>query len=599
MEDGLDKIWRVRANKVDFEGFSKQLGVSPYLVRIMANRGLTTVEAMRHFLDADPLSLHDPAQLPDAIQAVLLLSEALNSGQKIRILGDYDIDGVCSVTILYRALCGLAREGTVDWQVPHRIEDGFGLNPKIIEKAHEDGIDLLITCDNGIAAGAEVQMARDLGITVVVTDHHEVPQDGGSLGHANAVVDPKRADNAYPFTGICGAVVAWKLMQVLYDHAEGHSTRELWPLIEFAAIATVGDVMDLMDENRTIVQLGLMRIRENHGSQYLGLQALMEACELAPEIFSSYHIGFILGPTLNAGGRLETAEKSVRLFITEDTEEAENLSEELHELNTKRKQMTEAAVQKAVEQIGTPADLTADSDRVLVVYLPDCHESVAGIVAGRIRETYYRPTFVITKAKEGLKGSGRSIPGYDMFHSMEQVGSYLTKFGGHEMAAGLSLTEENLEPFRRAINEACTLTEDLLREKVWIDIPMPASFVTASFVSELALLEPLGKGNESPTLAEKNLRILRVSRMGKERQFLRLEVISENGFRYSIPYFGDANAMQDDAIRACGEEAWNRATMGLENAIRLQIIYTPAFNTFRGETQITYRLKHYQFVKKS
>ncbi len=595
----MEKIWRVRANKVDFDGFSKELGVSPYLVRILANRGLTTVGAMRAFLNADPLSLHDPSRLPDALHAVSLLSEALENGKKIRILGDYDIDGVCSVTILYRSLCKLAREGTVDWQVPHRIEDGFGLNPRIIETAHEDGVDLLLTCDNGIAAAAEVKMARELGMTVVVTDHHEVPQNGGSLPYADAVVDPKREDNEYPFSGICGAVVAWKLMQVLYDHTQGHTSRELWPLIEFAAIATVGDVMDLLDENRTMVQLGLTRIRQNHGSEFLGLQALMEACELDPDTFSSYQIGFVLGPTLNAGGRLETAEKAVRLFITEDVSTARTLAKELHELNTRRKQMTEEAVQAAVSQIGPPDTLLPNADRVLVVYLPDCHESVAGIVAGRIREFYYRPTFVLTKAKEGLKGSGRSIPGYDMFHSMEQVGQYLTKFGGHEMAAGLSLTEENLDLFRRAINEHCKLTEDELREKIWIDIPMPASYVNVSLLEEMRLLEPFGKGNEAPTFAEKDLTILRINRMGKEQQYLRFELRSANGFRFNVPFFGDSKTLEADAIRACGQEAWNRALMGLTNDMLLQIIYTPSLGSFRGEVQINYRLKQYQFVKKS
>jgi len=595
----MEKIWRVRANKVDFEGFSKELGVSPFLVRIMANRGLTTVDAMRHFLDADPLSLHDPALLPDSPLAVTLLTEALSAGKKIRILGDYDVDGVCSVTILYRALTNIARKGTIDWQVPHRIEDGFGLNERIIEKAKEDGIDLLLTCDNGIAAGKEIKMARDLGMTVVVTDHHEVPSNGGSLPYAHAVVDPKREDSSYPFSGICGAVVAWKLMQALYDRLDGHSGRELWPLIEFAAIATVGDVMDLMDENRTIVQLGLMRIRGNNGSDFLGLQALMEACDLSPETFNSYDIGFILGPTLNAGGRLETAQRSVQLMICEDRDEALRLASELRELNDRRKHMTEMAVQAAREQIGPPEDLGSGSDRVLVVYLPDCHESVAGIVAGRVREMYYRPTFVITKAKDGLKGSGRSIPGYDMFHSMEKVGGYMTKFGGHEMAAGLSLTEENLEPFRRAINATCTLTEELLRERIWIDIPMPASFVTIAFVEELRLLEPLGKANESPTFAEKNLRVLRISRMGKERQFLRFSLCSENGFRFEVPFFGDAKTLEAEAVRVCGANAWERAELGLSNDIGMQIIYTPALNTFRGEVQINFRLKHYQFVKKS
>ena len=595
----MEKIWRVRANKVDFDGFSKELGVSPYLVRIMANRGLNSVEAMRRFLDADPFSIHDPARLPDVLPAVSLLIEALQNGKKIRILGDYDVDGVCSVTILYRALNSIAREGTVDWQVPHRIEDGFGLNPRIIEKAHEDGIDLLITCDNGIAAGAEVKMARDLGMTVVVTDHHEVPANGGSLPYANAVVDPKREDSAYPFSGICGAVVAWKVMQALYDHLDGHSSKELWPLIEFAAIATVGDVMDLLDENRSIVQLGLMRIRGNHGAGFLGLQALMEACDLSPETFSSYEIGFVLGPSLNAGGRLETATQSVQLMITEDATQARQLAKDLHELNARRKEMTEAGVRTACEQIGPADELPPDADRVLVVYLPDCHESVAGIIAGRLREIYYRPTFVITKAKEGLKGSGRSIPGYDMFHSMEQVGEYMTKFGGHEMAAGLSLPEENLEGFRAAINANCTLTEEALREKVWIDIPMPASYATVPFIEELRLLEPLGKGNESPTFAEKDLRVIRISRMGKERQFLRLDLLSTNGFRFGVPFFGDTRALAAEAVRVCGQEAWDRAMLGLENDLRLQIIYTPALGNFRGEVQINYRLKHYQFVKKS
>ena len=533
-QDGKE-IWMVQTKRADFKGLAQKLGVSPVSVRIMRNRGLETEEAMRRYLYGTADDLYDGSRMTDMERASEILMEKLKSGKRIRVIGDYDIDGVCSSYLL---LTGLRRvsealsgtKGRIDYEIPDRIADGYGMNERMIRQASSDQVDTLVTCDNGIAAAKEIRLAGELGMTVIVTDHHEIPVDeegNQALPPAAAVVDPKRKGDSYPYPEICGAVVVYKLLQLLYRRAEVPEA-EWKELLQFAAVATVGDVMRLQDENRLIVKYGL---RQLAGTRNLGLRCLAEKNGLDMGRLSAYHIGFVIGPCLNAGGRLQTAKLALRLLQADTREEAERLAEELKELNDLRKDMTAKGEAEAIRQV----EERYAKDKVLVVFLPECHESLAGIIAGRVREHFHKPAFVLTKSQESAadgmaKGSGRSIEAYHMFQGLCQVSDLLPKFGGHPMAAGLSVREADIGELRRRLNENAELTEEDFIPRIWIDVPMPFEYASEELVRELERLEPFGQGNEKPLFAQKDLWIKSARVLGKNRNVVRLSLAAENGF---------------------------------------------------------------------
>lgn len=585
------KEWRIQAHKVDFETLGAQLKVSPLTVRLMCNRNLKTLEEMQQYLHPDPKNLHEPLLMKDMEKAVDIITEKIEGGERIRIIGDYDIDGVCSVAVLYR---GLLRAGAAaDWYIPHRMRDGYGLNMNIVETAVRDGIDTLLTCDNGISARDEVAYAKEQGMTVIVTDHHDIPAAG--VPAADAVVNPKQCSCTYPFKGLCGAVVAWKLVLALFERLQIPSS-DAWNLLEFAAIATIGDVMDLQGENRLIVQLGLEKLRRTN---IPGLLALIEACELKPGAVSAYHIGFVLGPTINAGGRLESADLPEKLMLcTELNEETRAQAEYLRTLNNSRKNMTQRSVEEAVRMVDG-SDMA--QDRVLVVYLPDCSESIAGIVAGRLREHYYKPCIVLTDSEadpDTAKGSGRSIPGYEMFHELERVGALLTRFGGHPLAAGLSLKKEHVRALREQLNANCTLTERELTERLWIDIALPLSRITPEWIRELEALEPFGKSNDKPLFADQNIRILRGCILGKERNVLKLFVESSEGCRMEAMLFREKDAFLALLEAHYGKAALEQLYMGYDgedNPTCMSIVYYPSVNNYRGVQTVQIVIEDFHF----
>ncbi len=574
-QEAKKEIWMVQTKRADFEGLSKKLGVGPVSVRIMRNRGMETEEEMYRYLYGTIEELYEPALMKNMRKAVEILIKKLNEGKKIRIIGDYDIDGVCSAYLLLTGLCRVSleltgREGAVDYEIPDRIKDGYGINESIIRKAAADGIDTIITCDNGIAAAKEIALAKDCGMTVIVTDHHEVPTGaaGQILPPADAVVNPKQEGDSYPFREICGAVVAYKLLKKLYE-AAGVPVKEWEELLEFAAIATVGDVMKLQDENRLIVKYGLKRMGR---TENLGLKKLVEKTDLDIEALSAYHIGFVIGPCLNAGGRLQTAKMALNLLLSKEEEEADRLADELKALNDLRKDMTKKGEEEAVRQV----EEAYRDHKVLVVFLPDCHESLAGIIAG-IRENYNHPVFVLTDSEEGVKGSGRSIEPYHMFEALSKVADLLPKFGGHPMAAGLSIEERNIEEFRRRLNEDADLTERDFIPKIWIDVPMPLEYVSEGLVEELRYLEPFGQGNEKPQFAQKDLTIRRARVLGKNRNLVKLSLVTESGFSMEGLLFGDGD---DFLQKQAGRQ-------------KIDIVYYPDVNEYNGTRTLQAVIKNY------
>ncbi len=564
--------WLVMAKRADFAAIAAEFHIDPVTARLLRNKDLTTVDEMKRYLYGSLDDLYDGSQMKDMEKAVTLLEEKIRESKRIRIMGDYDCDGIMSSFILLKGLTALGAEADV--VIPDRIQDGYGLHDTMIESAKGAGVDTIVTCDNGIAAAAEIALAKSLGMTVILTDHHEVPQqmtDGRQqdiLPPADAVVNPHRADCPYPFKGLCGAGVAYKLVELLYKRA-GKSGIEMF--IPFAAMATVTDIMELVDENRILVREGLRMFRELKNP---GLLALMKATGIAPESVASYQIGFILGPCLNASGRLDTAQLALRLLMTEDAAEAERIAGQLIALNDSRKAMTEQGVREAQVIIETCG---LKNDRVLVVYMPDCHESIAGIIAGRIRERYYRPVYVVTDAKEGLKGSGRSIDEYDMYSHLAECSELLERFGGHKMAAGISLKKENLETFRRKLNENCGLSEADLTEKIRIDVPMPLSYVTPALLEEFSLLEPFGRGNARPVFAEKNVQVLRKRLAGANKKTLFVRIRTQDYFETDAVCFNEGDVLYH----------W------LESRDTMSILYSPQFNTFRGVTSIQFRINGY------
>jgi len=575
-QEAKKEVWMVQTKRADFEGLSKKLGVSPVSVRIMRNRGMETEEEMYRYLYGTIEELYEPALMKNMRKAVEILIKKLNEGKKIRIIGDYDIDGVCSAYLLLTGLCRVSleltgREGAVDYEIPDRIKDGYGINESIIRKAAADGIDTIITCDNGIAAAKEIALAKDCGMTVIVTDHHEVPTGaaGQILPPADAVVNPKQEGDSYPFREICGAVVAYKLLKKLYE-AAGVPVKEWEELLEFAAIATVGDVMKLQDENRLIVKYGLKRMGR---TENLGLKKLVEKTDLDIEALSAYHIGFVIGPCLNAGGRLQTAKMALNLLLSKEEEEADRLADELKALNDLRKDMTKKGEEEAVRQV----EEAYRDHKVLVVFLPDCHESLAGIIAGRLREHFHKPSIVLTRGESMVKGSGRSIEPYHMFEALSKVADLLPKFGGHPMAAGLSIEERNIEEFRRRLNEDADLTERDFIPKIWIDVPMPLEYVSEGLVEELRYLEPFGQGNEKPQFAQKDLTIRRARVLGKNRNLVKLSLVTESGFSMEGLLFGDGD---DFLQKQAGRQ-------------KIDIVYYPDVNEYNGTRTLQAVIKNY------
>ena len=533
----MKEKWVVSAKKADFQAIGQHFGIDPVLARIMRNRGLTDLQEMNLYLHGTRADLNDPHLLKDSDLAAEILRKKIKEKKRIRIIGDYDIDGIQSTYILY---CALRRLGAdADFVIPDRILDGYGLNEHLVTRASQDGIDTILTCDNGISAIDQIHLAKSLGMTVVVTDHHEVPfteVDGvrrEKVCEADAVVNPKQQACHYPFKKLCGAAVAFKLVQVLYE-VFGLEVSEADCFIENAGFATVGDVMDLQGENRILVKLGLEMLNRTTN---IGMKALILQNKLTMGAIKSHDIGFRIGPCLNASGRLDTARLSLKLLLCESETEAAVLAEEIVELNESRKLLTMHAVEQAKE-IAQQEEYV--NDRVLVIFLPDCHESLAGIVAGRIREAYYRPTLVVTRSEHGAKGSGRSIESYSMYEELCKCEEYLTQFGGHPMAAGFSLKEADIDAFRRKLNEVCTLTEEELRPKVVIDVPMPISYITERLVNQLGCLEPFGKGNEKPVFADRNLVIERLRICGKEGRVFQMKVRNAAGVSMDAVYFGDA-----------------------------------------------------------
>lgn len=586
------ELWMVQTKRADFSGLSMRLGVSPVAVRVMRNRGLTEEAEMRKYLYGTLDDLYDPRLMKGMEQAAELIARKLKEGKHVRIIGDYDIDGVCSTYILLKGFQRAAKElsqrcsleagrysvekendAQIDYEIPDRIKDGYGINESIIRQASADGVDTLVTCDNGIAALREISIAKQLGMTVVVTDHHEVPVDeyGQILPPADAVVDPKQDGETYPFHEICGAVVAWKLIRVLYEKL-GIPESEWMDLLEFAAIATVGDVMKLQDENRLIVKYGLKKIGSTKNT---GLRKLIEKNNLDIENLSAYHIGFVIGPCLNAGGRLKSAKVALRMLLAEDPERAGEMADELKELNDMRKDMTAKGEAEAIEQV----EKQYMDDKVLVVFLPECHESLAGIIAGRLREHFHKPSFVLTRGETTAKGSGRSIEQYHMYQGLCKVSDLLVKFGGHPMAAGLSLEEKDIDEFRRRLNADAELTEEDFVPKIWIDVPMPFEYVNEKIVQELKDLEPFGQGNEKPLFAQKSLVIRNARVLGKNRNVVKLNLVTETGQPVDGLLFADGD-------RFLEEQAGRNM---------IDMIYYPDVNEYNGTRTLQAVIRNYKF----
>ena len=566
--------WVVAAKKADFNQIGQQFHIDPVIARLIRNRDVIGDEKIREYLLGTVDEIPSPWLMKDMEKAVDILKKKIQQQARIRIIGDYDIDGVTSTYILLK---GLTRIGAdVDTYIPDRVADGYGIHEHLIDRAEADGIDTIVTCDNGIAAAAEIQTAKDKGMAVIVTDHHEIPyrEENGErkviLPPADAILNPKQYDCPYPNKNLCGAVVAFKYITALYERFDVPQ-KELEDYYELAAIATVGDVMDLQGENRILVKEGLRRLKNTKNK---GLQELIRANALEDARITAYHIGFVLGPCINASGRLDTAARSLALLNAQTKEEAAKLAGDLTALNQSRKALTEIGKEEAIQLIETTE---LKNDRVLVVYLPDCHESLAGIIAGRIREKYHKPAFVLTKGEKSAKGSGRSIESYSMYEELVKCADLMVQFGGHPMAAGLSIEEENIEKFRRQLNENCTLTEEDLRPKVVIDVPMPVSYITKELIEQISLLEPFGKGNTKPIFAQKGLRVLDSSIIGKNKNVVKLKLLDPQGVTMEGIYFGEA---EDFA-----------------NFIRqkdtISVTYYPEINRFRGRESLQIIIQNY------
>lgn len=566
--------WMVYNKKADFQKIGSEFGIDPVIARLIRNRDIQDMKEIRSYLYGTLAEIPSPWKMKDMERAVQILQKKITQKKKIRIIGDYDIDGVTATCILLKGLKRL--NANVDTYIPDRVKDGYGMHEQLIDKALEDGIDTILTCDNGIAAAAEIEYAKKEGLTVIVTDHHDIPfrdtEDGRIwiIPKADAVVNPKQNDCLYPNKNICGAVVAWKLIWALYERL-GIDSDEIWDFLELAAIATVGDVMDLQGENRIIVKEGLKKLSS---TSFEGLKALICVNNLEGAEITAYHVGFVIGPCINASGRLDTAARSLELLLADNMEDAMKLADDLYDLNQSRKAMTEQGKEEAIQSI---EENNLGKDRVLVVYLPDCHESLAGIIAGRIREAYNKPVFVLTKGADGVKGSGRSIEAYSMYEELVKCSDLLTQFGGHPMAAGLSMEEKNIELFRRRLNDNCTLTEQDLIPKIMIDVPMPISYLSKKLTEQLKVLEPFGKGNSKPLFAQKNLRAVGIRVLGRNRNVAKMLLIDENGIKMDAVYFGEAQEFVDF----------------VQAHDTISVTYYPEINVFQGRENLQVVIKNY------
>ena len=583
--------WLLMNKKADFTAIGEKFKIDQVTARILRNREVVGDENIRRFLTGDLKDLYNPHLLKDGERLVDILVEKITEQKPIRIIGDYDIDGVMATYVLKKALDRCGANATI--QIPDRIHDGYGLNRNLIEKAKEDGIDTILTCDNGIAAIDEIAYAKALGMMVLVTDHHEIPfeeVDGTRMykqSQADAIVNPHQADCLYPYKFLCGAAVAWKVVCLLYERM-GIVFSEAEELLENVAFATVGDIMSLTDENRILVKEGIKRIRN---TKNIGMKALIAQCGLEASQIDAFHFGFVLGPCINASGRLDTAKRALELFFQTNPVQAMQIANELVVLNEERKEMTKEGVEAAIRFY---EENDCEKDDVLVIYLPEVHESIAGIIAGRIREKYYKPVFVLTKGEDGVKGSGRSTEEYSMYEEMCKCQELFTKFGGHPMAAGLSLPEENVEVFRRKINECSTLTETDKKQKVRIDVPMPLDYVTIDLVREFSVLAPFGKDNTKPVFADKQISVKRMWIMGKNRNVLKLSLITAQGKPVSGIYFGDVEAFCAYLEEKFGKEEVDAAFAGSAKDIVLSMVYYPKINSFRGIDELQFEIQYYQ-----
>lgn len=583
--------WFLAAKRAEFDEIGKKYGISPVLARIIRNRDIIEDTDMERYLHGGLEDLYDGSLMQDMDRAVAIMKDKIRDGKSIRIIGDYDVDGICSTYILKQGLllCG----GKADAVIPHRVKDGYGINESLIEEAYKDNIDTIITCDNGIAAANPLAYAASLGMTCVVTDHHEIPYEMEGeekrfcLPPAAAVVDPKREDCSYPFKKICGAVVAWKFVLKLWEGVQINETKKR-ELLEFAGIATVCDIMELLDENRIIVKEALKSMANSANA---GLRALIRVHDLNPAKLSAYHIGFVIGPCFNATGRLDSAEKTLELLECNNDREAIFLAAELKKMNESRKDMTEKAVNEAIQIV---EEKEMWKDKVMVIYLPKCHESLAGIVAGRMKEKYARPTIVLTNGEECVKGSGRSIDAYSMYEELSKCKELFLKYGGHKLAAGLSLEEDKVEVLRKVLNENCTLTEEDMEEKIVIDVPMPLSFVTKDFLKQLELLEPFGVGNAKPVFAQKNLTFLSMQKMGKNKNMAKFSVADEEGKRFAMVLFRDLEKFLETVEQKYGGKVLQDFMGNRAGAtVKMNVIYYPSINEFRGAQELQFVIQHW------
>ncbi|WP_297417151.1 single-stranded-DNA-specific exonuclease RecJ [Clostridium sp.] len=588
----MSERWFIKNIKADYKYISKKYALTEIMSRLIVNRNITSDEMIRSYINPDFDKLHNPREMKDLEKAVKILSEKIKSNSKIRIVGDYDVDGVISIYILYSALkrCN----ANVDYEVPDRIKDGYGINIDIIKQAKEDGVDTILTCDNGISAIEQIKYAKNLGITVIVTDHHDIPfvENENKVrefisSEADAIVNPKQSECNYIFKQLCGAGVAFKLVEVLFE-TFNIDKRECYKYIEFLAIATVCDVVDLVDENRIFVKKGLELI---NSTTNLGLQELIRECELIEKTLSVYHLGFIIGPCINASGRLDSAKKGLKLLLSSEEEEAVKLAKELVKLNEERKDMTMKGVETAIEIIEKNGMI---NDKVFVIYIPDIHESLAGIIAGRIKEKYNVPTLIITKAEHGVKGSGRSIEEYNMFEELVKCKDLLEKFGGHPMAAGFSLKEENIDEFRKRLNENTTLSDEDLLRKVTIDCVLPLDTINYELINDLERLEPFGKANTKPLFAEKDINIIKAVILGKNRNVLKLKLKTKLNRTLDAIYFGDISEFEEEIKDKYGKEELEKLYDGTYNGVKMDLVFYPSINEYNGNTTIQVVIQNYR-----
>ena len=575
--------WLLRNKKVDLKAMSEKYKISQLLCKLMVNRDIIDENIINSYINPVYKYLHSPKTMKDVVIAVDIIKRKIQENKKIRIIGDYDVDGIISVFILYTALkkCG----ANVDYEIPDRIKDGYGINENIVKVAYDEGVDTIITCDNGISAIDQIQYAKDLGLTVIVTDHHDVPfieEDGVRTflsSQADAIINPKQIECEYKFKSICGAGVAFKLMEALYEEI-GMDKEECYKLIEFVAIATVCDVVDLIDENRIFVKNGLEML---NNSKNIGINALKKACGLEDKEITAYHLGFVIGPCLNASGRLDSAKKGLELLLMEDDEEAKNLAQEIVDLNDARKNMTKEGVDRAVNIIDS-TDI--NNDKILVVYIPDIHESLAGIVAGRVKEKYNKPTIILTKSEEGVKGSARSIEEYNMFEGLLACKELLDKFGGHPMAAGLSLQEDKVDELRIALNNKCELTDEDLTRKIMIDSSLPLEYLNLHLIEELNVLEPFGKGNSKPVFGVRDAKITKAMLLGKDKNVLKLKLLTNNNITIDAMIFNDLENFESKIIEKYGNEELDNLYNKSNNNIPMDFTFYPSINEWNGNKSI-------------